>query len=200
MPILSNKHVINISFKHVDTDEDGNEFSTDVSAFLENGIMKVKFKSGNKFIVLSLDALKEITNYISTSIPQMSKDEKSNAHKDSIRPDETTIPANIGISGALESAIFGSSMSGINGGSNAINQPTYASPTMIAASASAIHQSVENDRNTSWNNMFANSNSEEKTPVKKKTSKIKSLNLSRDDRTDEEGRFVIDLNESEESN
>lgn len=200
MPILSDKHVINISFKHIESDADGNQNSTDVSAFLDNGVMKVKFKSGNKFIVLSLEALKEIIGYISSSVPQVGKEEKTSSEFGGDVQSSSAKPSvGNGISGALETAIFGSNPSGLNGGSGVFSQPTYASPTMIASSASAFHKGSIEGENLPLSTLLSGQvvDKEPENP-RKKISKVKSLNLERSDRTDEEGRFIIDLDGSEE--
>ena len=68
MPIISNKHVVNISFQHVDSKPDGSESTVDVHAYLEDGHMQVKLKVNNKIVVISASALSEISEYIRNSV------------------------------------------------------------------------------------------------------------------------------------
>lgn len=202
MPILSDKQIINISFKHIENKEDGNDVTIDVNAFLEDGSMKVKLKVGGKLMVISLQALKEIIEYISIAIPKMSMS-NGNIALDDNHPAEKAAISNqseISGSGKLEAIIFGGSQAGANGEfSNPFASKSYASPTMIASSASAISRMPDNQV-SSWSGLVAGNKDVPGSPMKETRSSFKrnSLNLRKDESVDEEGRMVIDLNDGEE--
>lgn len=206
MPIISDKHVINISFKHVDSSSD-NGATMDVNAFLEDGVMKVRLKSGSKTITVGLEALSEILAYISDSVPSLSNSNSqiANANSNSLKTNESSesgIDHGIVGSKGLESIIFGSSSSGLNGGNEVqSNKPTYASSISIASSASAIFNGENSKTKSGLADFLNNSVSKtdsmaEKSEIKKK--KNAALNLEKLQNTDEDGRFVIDLDGSEE--
>jgi len=202
MPILSDKQIINISFKHIENKEDGNDVTIDVNAFLEDGSMKVKLKVGGKLMVISLQALKEIIEYISIAIPKMSIS-NGNITLDDNHPAEKAATSNqseISGSGKLEAIIFGGSQAGANGEfSNPFASKSYASPTMIASSASAISR-MPDSQVSSWPGLVAGNKDVPNSPMKETRSSFKrnSLNLRKDESVDEEGRMVIDLNDGEE--
>ena len=200
MPIISDKHIINISFKHVDSYADGKERTTDVSAYLEDGVMHVRFKSGNKQVVMTVNALKEIADYITQANPS-----SSNGKTIESIPVAPSYVDNSSYN-SLENAIFRSvDDSAPVGSATKIDSDfsfppkTYTNPTMIAASSAVSLRSEGSDRDQSSiiSKLSTNPNSEsnkDRSRIRRKN----ALNLGVDPSLDEEGRFTIDLNEDGE--
>lgn len=201
MPIISDKHVVNISFKHVSSHPEGSETVTDVSAYLEDGIMQVRLKSGNKQITLSVNALMEICEYIS----QANTGNVAAKNAD-LQPISQLTSKPIQRS-TLEGAIFKAPVNSENSlHAEELNESplsniarNYASPTMIAASAavSPLNSVVSSEPSVVISKLSISPNGENE----KNRSKVKrknSLNLGRDGSLDDEGRFAIDLDDDKE--
>lgn len=201
MPIISDKHVVNISFKHVDSNSDGNESVTDVNAYLEDGVMQVKLKNGTKQIIVTANALKEICDYISQA-------NSSNSISNTIESKHAgAMSSRVPHRNSLESTIFSS----VNTSDNALpNQEgvdfassnrskNYASPTLIAASSAVSPVSgISNNEPSVVISKLSLSAGEETNVGIKKIRRKNSLNLGKDDSLDDDGRFVIDLTDEKE--
>lgn len=201
MPIISDKHVVNISFKHVDSHPDGNESITDVNAYLEDGVMQVKLKNGNKQIVVTANALKEICDYISQA-------NSSNSISKTIDSKNThTMSQKTSHRNSLEGTIFNLVNTSENatpnqeGGEFASSSraKNYASPTLIAASSAVSPiSSIANNEPSVVISKLSLSAGEVSDTSTKKIRRKNSLNLGRDDSLDDDGRFVIDLTDEKE--
>lgn len=195
MPIISNKHVVNISFQHVDSKPDGSESAVDVHAYLEDGHMQVKLKVNNKIVVISASALSEISEYIRNSVSSNSV--KSAPNSSSISKNMPYLNDEKREMSSLEKLIFNKDNESYNQSNHASSfegkVKSYASPTMIAAS-SAVSMSERSLVNMDEPSDVIN---EEVEKPKLKGRKIvrsnKSLNLSSDQVKDDDGRFLIDL-------
>jgi hypothetical protein len=197
MPIVSDKHVINISFKHIDSLPDGQESSVDVHAFLEDGIMKVRLKVAGKMVVVSISCLQDILDYLKKSVPALSSSTSVSSADHSGQVAAAKISNNSGTPPAkssLESLIFGGNPSGVNGGTqNESGARNYASPTIIAASL-AVSAPV----GVSQLDIPVNPKRFSTAPEAKKIRRKNSLNLAQQEDVDEDGRIVIDLTGEQE--
>ncbi len=198
MPIISDKHVINISFKHVENDSQGKENIIDVNAFLEDSLIKVKLKMQGKTLVATLSSLKEIISYVENATKISSSDARTN---------EIVVPQTFSHSSSktssLEKIIFNERnlISGANGPSEReVSTKNYASPTMIAMSG-AISSAQVGDSSDEEVSVIINpaSVSPKGKAVKSKLRRVEALDLSVPSNIDEEGRISIDLDgESQE--
>jgi hypothetical protein len=198
MPIISDKHVINISFKHVENDSQGKENIIDVNAFLEDSLIKVKLKMQGKTLVATLSSLKEIISYVENATKISSSDARTN---------EIVVPQTFSHSSSktssLEKIIFNERnlISGANGPSEReVSTKNYASPTMIAMSG-AISSAQVGDSGDEEVSVIINpaSVSTKGKAVKSKLRRVEALDLSVPSNIDEEGRISIDLDgESQE--
>jgi hypothetical protein len=198
MPIISDKHVINISFKHVENDSQGKENIIDVNAFLEDSLIKVKLKMQGKTLVATLSSLKEIISYVENSTKISSSDARTN---------EIVVPQTFSHSSSktssLEKIIYNERnlISGANGPSEReVSTKNYASPTMIAMSG-AISSAQVGDSGDEEVSVIINpaSVSTKGKAVKSKLRRVEALDLSVPSNIDEEGRISIDLDgESQE--
>jgi hypothetical protein len=198
MPIISDKHVINISFKHVENDSQGKENIIDVNAFLEDSLIKVKLKMQGKTLVATLSSLKEIISYVENATKIASSDARTN---------EIVVPQTFSHSASktssLEKIIFNERnlISGANGPSEKeVATKNYASPTIIAMSG-AISSAQVGDSSDEEVSVIVNpaSVSAKGKAVKSKLRRVEALDLSVPSNIDEEGRISIDLDgESQE--
>jgi len=198
MPIISDKHVINISFKHVENDAQGKENVIDVNAFLEDSLIKVKLKMQGKTLVATLSSLKEIISYVENATKIPSIDARTN---EIVVPQISSHAASK--TSSLEKIIFNERnlISGANGPSEKeVSAKNYASPTMIAMSGAISSAQVGDSSNEKISVVInpASDNTKGKA-VKSKLRRVEALDLSVPSNIDEEGRISIDLDgESQE--